>query len=69
MTKKAPSQHVKDCLVLENSTMIDEARRIMKEKHLHNLPITESGNVKKTVTRHDLLRAWIGDGLAFEPGF
>ncbi len=69
MTKKAPSQHIKDCLVLENSTTIEEAIRIMREKHLHNLPITENGVLKKTVTRHDLLRAWIGYGLAFEPCF
>lgn len=69
MMKKASSQDVKDCLVLENSTTIDEAIRIMREKHLHNLPITENGVLKKTITRDDFLRAWIGYGLAFEPGF
>ena len=68
-TVKAQDLMVKDCLVVENSTTIDEAVRIMREKHLHNLPITENGVLKKTVTRHDLLRAWIGYGLAFEPCF
>ncbi len=68
-TVKAQDIMVKDCLVVENSTTIEEAVRIMREKHIHNLPITENGVVTKTVTRHDLLRVWVGYGLAFEPGF
>jgi predicted transcriptional regulator len=68
-TLRAQDIMVKEGLVVENSTTIDEAVRIMREKHLHNLPVQENGVVSKTVTRHDLLRAWIGYGLAFEPGF
>jgi len=42
---------------------------MMKEKRLLNLPVEDNGVVTKTVTRHDLLRAWVGYGLSFEPGF
>jgi len=66
---KAEEIMVKGGIVVKNSTTIDEAVEIMKEKRLLNLPVQDNGVVTKTVTRHDLLRAWTGYGLAFEPGF
>jgi hypothetical protein len=38
----------------------------MEEKRLHNLPVKKDGRVAYSVTRHDLLRAWIGIGTSGE---
>jgi hypothetical protein len=38
----------------------------MEDKHLLNLPIERNGRVIHSITRHDLLRAWIGLGVAIE---
>jgi hypothetical protein len=38
----------------------------MEEKHLLNLPVIQNGRVTYSVTRHDLLRAWIGLGTTGE---
>lgn len=65
---KAEDIMAKGGIVVKNSTTIDEAIEIMKEERLLNLPVQDNGVVTKTVTRHDLLRAWIGYGLAFESG-
>ena len=47
-------------------TTIEEAVKTMEEKRLHNLPVTKDGKVAYSVTRHDLLRAWIGIGTSGE---
>lgn len=47
-------------------TTIEEAVKTMEEKRLHNLPVTKEGKVAYSVTRHDLLRAWIGLGTSGE---
>ena len=41
-------------------TTIEEAVKMMEEMRLHNLPVNKNGKVAYSVTRHDLLRAWIG---------
>jgi len=51
--------------VLE-STSIEEAARLMEAKHLLNLPVEKDGVVTKTVTRHDLLRAWLGVNIRID---
>jgi hypothetical protein len=38
----------------------------MEEQHLLNLPVKKDGRVAYSVTRHDLLRAWIGIGTSGE---
>jgi hypothetical protein len=38
----------------------------MEEKRLLNLPVKRNGKVAYSVTRHDLLRAWIGLGVSIE---
>jgi hypothetical protein len=38
----------------------------MEEKRLLNLPIERDGRVVHSLTRHDLLRAWIGLGVDIE---
>lgn len=57
---------VKDRISITDSTSIKEAVKIMEEKRLLNLPVERDGVVAYTVTRHDLLRAWVGLGLGGE---
>ena len=59
---------VKDHFSIKDSTTIHEAVKIMEEKRLLNLPVERGGEVAYTVTRHDLLRAWVGLGLGAEYG-
>ena len=40
-----------------------EAVQVMEEKRLLNLPVTMNGKVAYSITRHDLLRAWIDVGM------
>ncbi len=56
----------KDRIAVTENTTIDEAVRIMEEKRLLNLPIRKNGKVNSSITRHDLLRAWIGLGVSIE---
>ena len=56
----------KDRIALTDDTSIDEAVKVMEEKRLVNLPIKKNGKVVYSVTRHDLLRAWIGLGVSIE---
>ena len=56
----------KDHFVADASTTIADAIRLMKEKHLLNIPVVKQGHVAYSVTRHDLLRARIGLGPGIE---
>jgi len=49
-----------------NETGIDEALKLMEEKRLLSLPVKTHGKVTHSITRHDLLRAWIGLGMDIE---
>jgi len=53
----------KDRISITEETTIEDAVRMMEEKRLLNLPVKRNGKVMYTVTRHDLLRAWIGLGM------
>ncbi len=57
---------VHDRIVVTPETTIEEAVQIMEEKRLLNLPVKKDGRVVYSVTRHDLLRAWIGLGTSGE---
>jgi CBS domain-containing protein len=57
---------VHDRIAVMAETMIEEAVKIMEEKRLLNLPVKEAGRVAYSVTRHDLLRAWVGLGTSGE---
>jgi CBS domain-containing protein len=57
---------VHDRIAVTTETTIEEAVKIMEEKRLLNLPVKRNGSVAYSVTRHDLLRAWIGLGTAGE---
>lgn len=56
----------KDRITVTAETSIDDAVRMMEEKRLLNLPVEKDGTIRYTLTRHDLLRAWIGLGLDIE---
>ena len=56
----------KEHISVTDDTSIDEAVKIMEEKRLLNLPVKVNGKVTYSITRHDLLRAWIGLGMDIE---
>jgi predicted transcriptional regulator len=56
----------KDRIAVTEDTSIDEAVTIMEDKRLLNLPVKINGKVTYSITRHDLLRAWIGLGVDIE---
>jgi CBS domain-containing protein len=56
----------KDRIAVTEETSIDEAVKIMEDKRLLNLPVKKNGKVSYSITRHDLLRAWIGLGVSIE---
>ncbi|GJL67969.1 MAG: hypothetical protein NPIRA06_06040 [Nitrospirales bacterium] len=56
----------KEAYLIHNGTTIKEAIRIMKEKKLLNLCVEENGVVTKTITRHDLLRGYLGADLGID---
>lgn len=56
----------KDRIFVTDDTGIEEAVRTMEEKRLLNLPVKKNGRIAYSITRHDLLRAWIGLGLDIE---
>jgi predicted transcriptional regulator len=56
----------KDRISVTDDTSIDEAVKLMEDKRLLNLPIERNGRVAYSITRHDLLRAWIGLGIGIE---
>ena len=57
---------VRERVSVTAETTIEEAVRTMENGHLHNLPVKKDGKVAYSVTRHDLLRAWIGIGTSGE---
>ncbi len=56
----------KDRISVTADTSVDEAVKLMEEKRLLNLPVKVNGKVAYSITRHDLLRAWIGLGIDIE---
>jgi CBS domain-containing protein len=56
----------KDRIAVTEDTSIDEAVKLMEDKRLLNLPVKSNGKVTYSITRHDLLRAWIGLGVDIE---
>ncbi|MDK2744511.1 MAG: CBS domain-containing protein [Nitrospira sp.] len=56
----------KEHIAVTDETSIDEAVKLMEDKRLLNLPVKRNGKVAYSITRHDLLRAWIGLGVSIE---
>jgi predicted transcriptional regulator len=53
-------------IIIKESTTVEEAVKIMEDLHLLVLPVERDGTIAYSVTRHDLLRAWIGLGPGVE---
>jgi CBS domain-containing protein len=47
-------------IVIKEDATLAEASKIMEDAHIHRLPVVKGGVLTGTVTRHDLLRAWLG---------
>jgi len=47
-------------IVIQEKTTLEEASKIMEDTHVQRLPIVNDGILIGTVTRHDLLEAWLG---------
>jgi predicted transcriptional regulator len=56
----------KDHISVTEDTSIEDAVKLMEDKRLLNLPVKTNGKVAYSITRHDLLRAWIGLGVDIE---
>jgi len=50
----------KSPIVVQEKTTLEEASKIMEDGHLHRLPVVEDRVLVGTLTRHDLIRAWLG---------
>lgn len=57
---------VREHIAVTADTTLEAAVRLMEDKHVINLPVQQQGTVTYSVTRHDLLRAWIGLGTTRE---
>lgn len=49
----------RDHLAVTEATTIEEALRLMRERHALVLPVERNGMLADCVTRHDVLRAWL----------
>lgn len=65
---KLNAEHImaREHIAVTAETTIEDAVKLMEERRLLNLPVTQQGKVAYCVTRHDLLRAWIGLGTTGE---
>lgn len=57
---------VNERIAVADETSINEAVKLMENKRLLSLPVMRNGKVAYSITRHDLLRAWIGLGVSIE---
>jgi len=53
-------------IAVNDSTSLSQSFRLMKDNRLLVLPVVNGGTTVRSITRHDLLRAWIGLGLSGE---
>ncbi|MEO8339187.1 MAG: CBS domain-containing protein [Nitrospirota bacterium] len=65
-TLTAEDLMVHERIAVTSESTIEDAVKMMEEKHLLNLPVKQNGRVAYSVTRHDLLRAWIELGTSGE---
>jgi len=57
---------VQDRIAIQDSTSLVDAVRLMKKHHILVLPVERNGIVVGSVTRQDLVRAWMAEGLGEE---
>jgi CBS domain-containing protein len=54
-------------IAVQESTTIADAAKRMEERCVLSLPVEKEGKVAYSVSRDDLLRAWVRVGLGFDP--
>jgi CBS domain-containing protein len=54
--------------VISNAMPLEEAIEIIEANNLSQLPVIKSGQFIGSITRHDLLRAWLGIWVEHERG-
>ncbi|MDC4205707.1 MAG: CBS domain-containing protein [Candidatus Manganitrophus sp.] len=47
-------------VVAEENATLEEASRAMEDLHIHRLPVVRGERLIGTITRNDLIRAWLG---------
>jgi len=47
-------------VVAEADATLEDVSRVMEDLRIHRLPVVEGEKLIGTVTRHDLIRAWLG---------
>jgi CBS domain-containing protein len=47
-------------VVAEEGATLEEVSRAMEDLRIHRLPVIQGDKLIGTVTRHDLIRAWLG---------
>lgn len=47
-------------VVAEEDASLDDVSRVMEDLRIHRLPVVSGTKLIGTVTRHDLIRAWLG---------
>ncbi len=57
---------VQDRIAIQETTSLRDAVRLMKKHHILVLPVERDGVVVGSVTRQDVLRAWMTQGLGEE---
>jgi len=57
---------VQDRIAIQDSTSLVDAVRLMKKHHILVLPVERNGIVVGSVTRQDLVRGWMAEGLGEE---
>jgi predicted transcriptional regulator len=67
LSKLSAGEIMTPCPVgVDDTTPISDAVRIMDEGHILNLPVRVEGEFRYSISRHDILRAWVGMGLSRE---
>ena len=47
-------------IVIKQDTTLEDASKILEDHHIQRLPVVKDSVLTGTITRHDLIRAWIG---------
>ena len=47
-------------IVIKEDTTLEAASKILEDQYIQRLPVVKDGILIGTITRHDLIRAWIG---------
>jgi predicted transcriptional regulator len=52
--------------IIHESTRIEDVLEFMEDKHLLTVPVEADGLITRTITRHDVLRTWLGVNISID---